>query len=62
MGKDCAGNCKWVPAYMLILVSLVFAPLCFRTRIATLPEFLERRYSPASRSFVVFMAIFCRTG
>ena len=31
--------------------------ILFRTRITTLPEFLERRYSPASRSFLAFMAI-----
>jgi SSS family solute:Na+ symporter len=44
-------------SYTLILLSLVFAPFYFRTRIATLPEFLERRYSPASRSCLAFMAI-----
>jgi SSS family solute:Na+ symporter len=51
------GNFEWMAAYLLILLSLVFAPFYFRTHIATLPEFLERRYSPASRSFLAFMAI-----
>ena len=51
------GNFEWMAAYTLILLSLVFAPFYFRTRIATLPEFLERRYSPASRTFLAFMAI-----
>jgi SSS family solute:Na+ symporter len=51
------GNFEWMASYTLILLSLVFAPFYFRTRIETLPEFLERRYSPASRSFVAFMAI-----
>ena len=51
------GNFEWMAVYTLILLSLVFAPFYFRTRIATLPEFLERRYSPASRSFLAFMAI-----
>jgi SSS family solute:Na+ symporter len=51
------GNFEWMAAYMLILLSLVFAPFYFRTGIATLPEYLERRYSPASRSFLAFMAI-----
>src|SRR5207245_9592681 len=50
-------NFEWMASYTLILLSLVFAPFYFRTRIATLPEFLERRYSPASRSFLAFMAI-----
>src|SRR6204780_1032171 len=51
------GNFEWMASYTLIVLSLVFAPFYFRTRIATLPEFLERRYSPASRSFLAFMAI-----
>lgn len=51
------GNFEWMAAFTLILLSLVFAPFYFRSRIATLPEFLERRYSPASRSLLAFMAI-----
>src|SRR5579862_898844 len=51
------GNFEWMASFTLVLLSLVFAPFYFRTRIATLPEFLERRYSPASRSFLAFMAI-----
>src|SRR5579872_7050400 len=51
------GNFEWMAAFTLILLSLVFAPFYFRSRISTLPEFLERRYSPACRSFLAFMAI-----
>jgi solute:Na+ symporter, SSS family len=51
------GNFEWMASYTLILLSLVFAPFYFRTRIETLPEFLERRYSPGSRSVLAFMAI-----
>jgi len=51
------GNFEWMAAFTLILLSLVFAPFYFRSRLSTLPEFLERRYSPASRSFLAFMAI-----
>ncbi len=51
------GNFEWQAAFTLILLSLVFAPFYFRSRIATLPEYLERRYSPASRSILAFMAI-----
>jgi SSS family solute:Na+ symporter len=51
------GNFEWQAAFTLVLLSLVFAPFYFRSRIATLPEFLERRYSPASRSILAFMAI-----
>jgi len=51
------GNFEWMASFTLILLSLIFAPFYFRKRISTLPEFLERRYSPASRSFLAFMAI-----
>jgi solute:Na+ symporter, SSS family len=51
------GNFEWQAAFTLILLALVFAPFYFRSRISTLPEFLERRYSPASRTILAFMAI-----
>src|SRR5271167_640961 len=51
------GNFEWMAAFTLILLSLVFAPFYFRSGLSTLPEFLERRYSPASRSLLAFMAI-----
>ncbi len=51
------GNFEWMAAFTLILLSLVFAPFYFRSKISTLPEFLEKRYSPASRSLLAFMAI-----
>jgi SSS family solute:Na+ symporter len=51
------GNFEWMATFTLILLSLVFASFYFRSRLSTLPEFLERRYSPASRSLLAFMAI-----
>jgi len=51
------GNFEWMATFTLILLGLVFAPFYFRSRISTLPEFLERRYSPGSRTFLAFMAI-----
>jgi solute:Na+ symporter, SSS family len=51
------GNFEWMASFTLILLALVFAPFYFSTRISTLPEFLERRYSPACRSMLAFMAI-----
>ena len=51
------GNFEWMAAFTLVLLSLVFAPFYFRSRLSTLPEFLERRYSPASRSLLAVMAI-----
>ena len=51
------GNFEWMAVFTLLLLSFVFAPFYFRSRILTLPEFLERRYSPAARSVLAFMAI-----
>ncbi len=51
------GNFEWMATFTLIILSLVFAPFYFTSRISTLPEFLEKRYSPASRTFLAFMAI-----
>jgi SSS family solute:Na+ symporter len=51
------GNFEWMASFTLVLLSLIFAPFYFESRIGTLPEFLERRYSPASRSILAFMAI-----
>ena len=51
------GNFEWMASFTLILLSLVFAPFYFRSKVSTLPEFLERRYSPASRSLLAFMGI-----
>ena len=51
------GNFEWLAPLMLILLGLVFAPFYFRTGIATLPEYLEGRYGPGSRTFLAFMAV-----
>src|SRR5260221_6282679 len=51
------GNFEWMASFTLILLSLVFAPFYFRSKISTLPEFLAKRYSPASRSLLALMGI-----
>ena len=50
------GNFEWMAAFTLVILSLFFAPFYFRNRIETLPEYLERRFNPAARSFLAFMA------
>lgn len=51
------GNFEWMAAFLLIVLGLIFAPFYFKNKISTLPEFLERRYSGASRSFLAFLAL-----
>jgi len=51
------GNFEWMATFCLIILSLVFTPFYFRTKISTLPEFLEKRYSKGARLIVAVMAI-----
>lgn len=51
------GNFEWLAAVTLILLGLVFAPFYFKSKIATLPEFLEKRYSPGSRTVLAFISL-----
>ncbi|HDJ22948.1 MAG TPA: sodium:glucose symporter, partial [Candidatus Aminicenantes bacterium] len=51
------GNFEWMAVFTLILLGIVFAPFYFKTKISTLPEFLEKRYSSACRMVLAIMAI-----
>ena len=51
------GNFEWMATFTLIILALVFAPFYFRARISTLPEFLEKRYSPVARVLLAVMFI-----
>ena len=46
------GNFEWMATFLLIILALFFAPFYFRNKISTLPEFLEKRYGPKSRSLL----------
>lgn len=51
------GAFEWLAGVTLIMLALIFAPYYFRSRIQTLPEFLERRYDSRSRTVFAFIAI-----
>lgn len=51
------GNFEWMATFCLIILAIIFAPFYFRTKISTLPEFLEKRYSRGARLMVAVMAI-----
>jgi SSS family solute:Na+ symporter len=51
------GNFEWMATFTLIVLSLFFAPFYLRSKIATLPDFLEQRYSRASRDWLAFLSI-----
>lgn len=51
------GNFEWMAAFCLILLGIVFAPFYFRSRIATLPEYVEKRYSTGVRTFLAMIFV-----
>lgn len=52
------GNFEWMAAFTLIALSLFFAPFYIRSRVTTLPDFLERRYNSACRNWLAVMSVF----
>lgn len=51
------GNFELLAVVILIILSLVFAPFYYKNKIATLPEFLEKRYSSSARSWLAFLGL-----
>lgn len=51
------GNFEWMAPFTLICLSLFFAPFYIRSNVTTLPDFLEKRYSRASRDWLTLLSI-----
>jgi len=51
------GNFEWMAAFILILLSLVFVPFYMRAKIATLPDFLEKRYCRSCRDWLAIVSV-----
>lgn len=49
---------EWMSGLPLIIAALIFIPLYLKTRITTIPEFLELRYDRRSRVFFSAVTIF----
>jgi SSS family solute:Na+ symporter len=52
------GNFEWMAGFTLILLSLVFAPLYIRSRVTTVPDFLERRFNRSCRDILSVISLF----
>ena len=52
------GNFEWMAGFTLILLSLFFAPLYLRSRVSTLPDFLERRFNGRCRDVLAVISLF----
>ncbi|TKC08531.1 sodium:solute symporter [Pedobacter frigoris] len=51
------GNFEWMAAFTLILLSLFFVPFYIKSGVATLPDFLEKRYDRASRDWLAIISV-----
>lgn len=52
------GNFEWMAGFTLVLLSLFFAPLYLRSKVATLPDFLERRFNRGCRDVLSVVSLF----
>ena len=51
------GNFEWMAPFTLIITALFFAPFYIRSRVATLPDFLEMRYNRPCRDWLAVLSI-----
>lgn len=51
------GSFEWMAALTLILLALFFAPFYIKSRVATLPDFLEKRYNRQCRDMLSVLAV-----
>lgn len=51
------GNFEWMAAFTLILLALFFVPFYLKSNVATLPDFLEKRYNRACRDWLAIVSV-----
>lgn len=51
------GNFEWMASFTLILLALFFVPFYLKSKVATLPDFLEKRYNRACRDWLAVISI-----
>jgi len=53
-----AANFEWLAWIFLMLLAMVFVPHYLKTKISTMPEFMEHRFDEKSRMFLSYYALF----
>ncbi|MFN0112077.1 MAG: sodium:solute symporter [Blastocatellia bacterium] len=51
------GHFEWLASLIVLLLGWVFVPFYLRSGVYTMPEFLERRYSPACRIYLATISL-----
>jgi solute:Na+ symporter, SSS family len=52
-----AGHFEWLASLMVLLLGWVFVPFYLRSNVYTMPEFLERRYNRACRTYLASISL-----
>ncbi|MFK8005541.1 MAG: sodium/solute symporter [Saprospiraceae bacterium] len=50
-------NYEWMATLVLVFITIFFLPFFIRSKISTIPEYLEKRYSPFARKYVSIILI-----
>ena len=51
------GHFEWLACLILLILGWIFVPFYLRSKVFTMPEFLERRYNSASRWYLTIVSI-----
>ena len=51
------GHFEWLAVFMVLGLGWIFVPFYLRSGVATMPEFLERRYGPSARWYLTTVSI-----
>src|SRR5688572_4559726 len=51
------GHFEWLAAMILLVLAWVFVPFYLRSNVYTMPEFLERRYNAACRTYLAGISL-----
>src|SRR5213075_1459870 len=51
------GHLEWLACFMLLLLGWLFVPFYLRAGVYTMPEFLERRFNSASRTYFTWVSV-----
>ena len=51
------GNFEWMAGFTLVALSLFFVPFYIRSKVATLPDFLEKRYCRECRDWLAVLSM-----
>jgi SSS family solute:Na+ symporter len=56
-GGLAVGHYEWLACFVLLLLGWLFVPYYLKNGVFTMPEFLERRYSPACRTYLSLVSL-----